>query len=885
MVTPSHTTGDGRVRRYALIINGDSAPHHQENVDLARADLTRQGYEVIVVSPDEYYEDGDAKTALAAIGKLTDGAMVDADDEVVVYVTGHGAIRDGEPGVVLSDRKLYASEFVTDIVRLPCETTVVMDECMSGSFATLFADDPTVRLITLSGKGLTDFCHPFAPRFWNPSKKADDDGDGVISWRERFDWATRESNVPEYSLSVYFTGAAIDEQPFDAAVISVATPDALDTLLAKPEAGLYTVVLFSAPWCDACQENKPAFHAQADGRYRFVIAENKDPSQFAPLDGRTPIPHLRLFGWGLPKEGIDLGQPNDIHRATRQTLSERDPEKRARRWLEKGSPNDQVAAVRVFAQTLPMNERTAFLIGIVDDATRPLAAQDMAISELMGIVKHRNWLSGAAETALHGRLENEELPLALRALIAARLLKHEEEWSHDEEKLALACRAVLMRALRDGELPNDPFTQFKAGSSVDVNDPELRQIARVAIAQRKPSAFVRGIVAANDAARAQFGRELIAMVFDNTIEPNLQKRLAGEDDLPWKDIDERARAIEAFMHSPHVPLKLRLARDRAFDFWGDTIRQNVSPRRAHHLVAQLFASAPVLTTEMFRFLDEHWMASEATPQENKQLATTIISRIETLRTSNDEKKLASSRLISLLSRVPFSGDVEYFSRLCSPETPEIIREEAIEEIPHREAFVPILVKLAESSDPDLRESAREAMWRHPRFDPFHLDPFNWKTYGPNSGKIVQRAMEKIHNVEDLETIAFDEDRTAQDKARIGALRNLASRFDALEPRLQQRILAKMRDRSTAMRVRVEIAFRLPSEIGVEWLEENMSRIPAKAIDEAEGLLDEIYNGNRARRNALRRIIQVMAAHPDEKVQESAAYYEDVYSETERPIDE
>ena len=219
------------VRRIALVVNGDHAEHHRENAAVASRNLTAQGYEVHTVSHEIHGNGGDSDAALKAIQKLHDDAEIDENDEVVVYFTGHGDLVNGEPGVHLRDRTLFASEFVQDLKDLPCETTVVMDQCFSGNFAQLFADEPDLRFIGLSGKGLTDHCRPFAPRFWNPDAKADDNGDGSISWQERFDWATKDSGEADYSLAVYFSGSELEEKHFSDDVKTVHTRAALDAEL------------------------------------------------------------------------------------------------------------------------------------------------------------------------------------------------------------------------------------------------------------------------------------------------------------------------------------------------------------------------------------------------------------------------------------------------------------------------------------------------------------------------------------------------------------------------------------------------------------------------------------------------------------------------------
>ncbi len=278
--------GDGLVRRYAVILNGDTEPRHQENVDRAVRALRKEGsYDISVASTKAPREKPDRFVAAeeAKIQELIAGlkGRMDDDDLLVVYVTGHGQ-SEGEGCVGLSKSCLPFQKLQSQIDRLPYgQRIVVMDNCYSGNGLRLFAN-PKTSVVTQGSPGETVSCQTFSPYFWS-EKIPDGNGDGKLSLEERYAFALEQGQTA--SLTQFFSpqplsfSGSIEEKPFktkDGLPLEVHNGAELEAQLKRLKPGQLALVDFGADWCVPCAAYEPTFNAlsqQYGGKFLMIRAK------------------------------------------------------------------------------------------------------------------------------------------------------------------------------------------------------------------------------------------------------------------------------------------------------------------------------------------------------------------------------------------------------------------------------------------------------------------------------------------------------------------------------------------------------------------------------------------------------------------------------------
>jgi len=287
------------VKKYALVINGDHEQRHLDNVERSLKVLEGEGYETFVASPEKPAHPSDhyVPPALDDVTKLVGllEGKIDADDELVIYTTGHGGEEDGVGELCLGkecdDEKIAA---LLDGIEYG-QRTVIMDQCYSGNWNNIFLDDPKSLFISAGSEDETVCCNDIAPNFW-AEKIPDLNDDDVISWQERYAYALEQGitkSIPQFIPSPGYIQAG--QQPFGSGVEEIADEAGLKDQLAKVGAGQYAVMLFSADWCDACKAYQPKFEKQAEGsggQHLYLMTKNYDLAQTM---GVGPVPTVLVI--------------------------------------------------------------------------------------------------------------------------------------------------------------------------------------------------------------------------------------------------------------------------------------------------------------------------------------------------------------------------------------------------------------------------------------------------------------------------------------------------------------------------------------------------------------------------------------------------------------
>lgn len=301
--------GDGIVRRIAVILNGDTEERHLQNVDRASKLLGEKGYDLYVASPKQ----PQGKTTLLAeptqkgvekILKDLEGKL-DDDDELFIYTTGHGG-DEGGGCLGLKDTCLEKdSPAFKKLFSLPYgKRTVVMSQCYGGNWAKLYINDPKTLFVSAGSKGEKSCCQLFDPFFFGADAAiADMNGDGTISWSERYRSALRREQIgfPVYIAGTRYKDTGIsgtnEELPHFAAKVHEAKKLVeYKKLLATLKPGDVAVTMVSASWCPACKIYLPTFKKlakEARGRILFVFVPEVDDEISAALKVST-LPHLSI---------------------------------------------------------------------------------------------------------------------------------------------------------------------------------------------------------------------------------------------------------------------------------------------------------------------------------------------------------------------------------------------------------------------------------------------------------------------------------------------------------------------------------------------------------------------------------------------------------------
>lgn len=691
-------------QRVAVIINGDYRDQkHRDNVDISSKALRQEGYDVDNI----YAKNGSSADAFAAFHRLSKRGLKKGD-EIVIYFTGHGDLNKAtdEPGVVLFDRTVYASEFVEDLKGLGCEVTIVMDQCYSGNFAGRFADAPNVRFMALSGKDLTDNCPTFAQRLWNPAAEADDNKDGQISWQERFDYATDDSGIPEYSMAVYFAGAEVEEKVFNKDVLTLGTAAEFEAELAKLEFGQHAVVLFSSPSCGPCQIYKPLFNAESDGHYKFIIVETEALDEFEKFGIGNTTPEVRVYGKELPTKGVSLDSmaAGVLNEVVPDFLIKREPLEVAKGWLKNGTLEQQKAAVRIINELLTdKQEKLAFLNGILTDAHFSNDVKMEAISILGDLVKDKNQ---DAKIILENLVGDANIPFELRARAAAEIkiqFKKESDPIVDQ---------VLFEALTKHYYDLDDFTAAVAARSAPADDVVVLGLAKRVFRDHGPSGLLQGFIFNDDILKI-FADEAKEIALDEDVDIYDRAYILLSDDVAWNN-KERAKAAKNLLLSKDVPLLFMDRFDLVYNqritaLIGDTMTSFDRSELAVKVYQRHLKSDGTLPREIVHFLMSHYNSKLASKQDNERVVKALIKTIDY------GEPAARNASIEYIWNLEFNGDVRFFEHLMSKDTPFEVRRQAIMTVfPWDSRFKKAISKIAadETENFEIRRIAADKLQNH-----------------------------------------------------------------------------------------------------------------------------------------------------------------------------
>lgn len=292
--------GDGIVKKVAVIVGGAKEAHYAEEIEQAAEFFSDNGYSLYVATHHKpgthltHYEPPTAGGVRRLAKEL--GDVLDDDDELAILTTAHGARSDGGCLVLRDDCLDLKSGPLKRIFDLPHgNRTVIMGQCYGGNWAKHFSDTPKTLFISEGSKGEVTYCGDFQPYLFAPDAKINDmNGDGAISWQERYAHAASQ---PQGALTLFIPGSefvdsgpsgkAKEEPPFDSKVQSVRTPKELEALLAKLRPGDLAFVKVSSPWCEPCKDYAPQFEKfarKAKGKAMFISIPNGDDNRWKYLE-------------------------------------------------------------------------------------------------------------------------------------------------------------------------------------------------------------------------------------------------------------------------------------------------------------------------------------------------------------------------------------------------------------------------------------------------------------------------------------------------------------------------------------------------------------------------------------------------------------------------
>ena len=339
--------------KFALLVNGDtredSKEAHANNMSRAIRLLSKSGFSEIYLAVPTTYAPPSGRMTIHREKSTRDGVdrlidklstQITPDDELAVYMTGHGgesinSKNQQEAGIVLLNHELYAFSDLAERLRAArfAHRTVMIDTCMAGGGISYFADDDQKTTgITLGAVGEEVSCQRLSPYFWETDESKIDDinHDGKIDLNERFSYMinqaaalnglrTHPQIVP--ARQGYTLDGEVVSAPFAPEVAEFEEPERLDGMLGQLRPGQVAVVEYSTDWCSVCigskrngvvlkgyDEQFNEIAKQAGGQFLFVRLKGRNGSE-ARWPARHHVrsyPTVRLFN--------HLGQQIDVQR-------------------------------------------------------------------------------------------------------------------------------------------------------------------------------------------------------------------------------------------------------------------------------------------------------------------------------------------------------------------------------------------------------------------------------------------------------------------------------------------------------------------------------------------------------------------------------------------
>ncbi|MEM0230823.1 MAG: hypothetical protein QXW00_03270 [Candidatus Woesearchaeota archaeon] len=205
---------------YALLLSGSKEARHLTNLKNAYRCLINEGFKpenIIVISHKNPDASGRSFCAEPSILNLEDAInalynAVDNNDELVVYLTGHGGRREGESTFQLSQYELSSRCLREYLERIGAGLSIIVsDQCYSGGFSEEFKEFPydAIAISSVDEEHQT-ISKTFSKTFWEAfqDKSLDLNSDGMVSVREAYLAAEKAhkqalSNEPEKATSSY----------------------------------------------------------------------------------------------------------------------------------------------------------------------------------------------------------------------------------------------------------------------------------------------------------------------------------------------------------------------------------------------------------------------------------------------------------------------------------------------------------------------------------------------------------------------------------------------------------------------------------------------------------------------------------------------------------
>jgi tetratricopeptide (TPR) repeat protein len=333
------------VRKIALIVNGDTEARHLENVERSLRALAADGYETYVVSPRQPKApcDRSVSPTLQNVRDLTAQLKGDADVDLAIYTTGHGDYADGDGKLCLLHTCNYREiASALDAIRYG-RRVVIMDQCYGGNFAQRFLDDPKTLFISAGSDRQQTCCQDFSVRFWSPDRRAlDRNGDGVVSWQERFDYAMAvppKDSTPTFIASEGYVQPG--KAPFEPRLLRIHDQDAFTAALRRLRPGQWAIVNFSIVDCGACTTYAPFFEkfAREDGgQHLWLLTARESIAQKYGITSFPTVMAVNAKGEAVPIRDLNalLKSLGELHfvseRRLRQKIDEAEklPDEHAR---------------------------------------------------------------------------------------------------------------------------------------------------------------------------------------------------------------------------------------------------------------------------------------------------------------------------------------------------------------------------------------------------------------------------------------------------------------------------------------------------------------------------------------------------------------------------
>ncbi|MBU4484615.1 hypothetical protein KKA47_04250 [bacterium] len=306
------------VKRYALIINGDTEERHKQNVERALAVFGGDDYETYVASVArprtqcDHYDSASLYGLKELVADLK--TKIDSNDELVIYTTGHGAVRGGDGGICLTEG-CYVEPVDTLLDEVVYgKRTVIMDQCYSGNWAKLFLDDPKTLFISAGANGEETCCSEFAPYFWK-NYVSDQDDDGDSDWEDRFKYAlSAGKSIASQPQCVKSTEERQGSSSVDSKILEVSSKAELNEILDNMKGGQYAFVFFTMNGCGHCKKYMPVFEGYSKKFKDHIFIKTKGMG-LAMQMGISSFPTVMRFSGR--ESGVEIDRYVDVEKTPR----------------------------------------------------------------------------------------------------------------------------------------------------------------------------------------------------------------------------------------------------------------------------------------------------------------------------------------------------------------------------------------------------------------------------------------------------------------------------------------------------------------------------------------------------------------------------------------